>query len=56
LPDELLIIAENEREEIMAIKHKEYDIYGLQFNLESILTPTGQKVIENFLKIGGENS
>lgn len=56
LPDELLIIGENEREEIMAIKHREYDIYGLQFNPESILTSSGQKIIENFLLIGGEHS
>lgn len=53
LPDELLIIGENEHEEIMAIKHSKYNIYGLQFNPESILTPTGQKIIENFLMIGG---
>ncbi|CRZ33723.1 anthranilate synthase component 2 [Herbinix hemicellulosilytica] len=53
LPDELLIIGENEREEIMAIKHRDYDIYGLQFNPESILTPAGKKIIENFLMIGG---
>lgn len=53
LPDELLIIGENEQEEIMAIKHRDYDIYGLQFNPESILTPVGQKIIENFLMIGG---
>lgn len=56
LPDELLIIGENEQEEIMAIKHKDYDLYGLQFNPESILTLNGQKIIENFLSIGGGNS
>lgn len=56
LPDELLIIGENEYEEIMAIKHREYEIYGLQFNPESILTLMGQKIIENFLMIGGEYS
>lgn len=56
LPDDLLIIGENEQEEIMAVKHKDYEIYGLQFNPESILTPMGQKIIENFLMIGGEKS
>ena len=35
----------------MAVAHKTYPIYGLQFHPESILTPDGQKMIENFLKI-----
>ena len=34
--------------EIMAVKHKEYDVYGLQFHPESILTPDGLKIIKNF--------
>lgn len=38
--------------EIMAIKHKEFDIVGLQFHPESIYTPEGMKIIENF--IGGK--
>lgn len=56
LPDEILITAENEHEEIMAIKHRDYDIYGLQFAPESILTPAGQDIIKNFLSIGGDYS
>ena len=32
----------------MAIKHKEYDVYGLQFHPESILTPDGLAIIKNF--------
>lgn len=51
LPDELYIIAENERNEVMAIKHRDYEIYGVQFHPESILTPNGQRMIENFLQI-----
>lgn len=53
LPDELLIIAETEDGEVMGIKHRDYDIYGLQFHPESFLTPQGNRIIENFLKIGG---
>lgn len=54
LPDELLVIAEDEQDEIMGVKHRDYEIYGLQFHPESILTPQGHIIIENFLAIGGE--
>ena len=54
LPDDLLVIAEDDDGEIMAIKHRNYEIYGLQFHPESILTPQGEVIMRNFLKIGGE--
>lgn len=53
LPDDLLVIAEEDEGEIMAIKHRSYEIYGLQFHPESILTPQGEVIMRNFLKIGG---
>lgn len=49
LPEELQIIAEDEAGEIMAVKHKEYEIYGLQFHPESVLTPDGEVMMKNFL-------
>jgi anthranilate synthase component 2 len=51
LPDELLVIAEDDDGEIMAVQHRVYDIYGLQFHPESILTPQGEAIMRNFLKI-----
>ncbi|MDP2844264.1 MAG: aminodeoxychorismate/anthranilate synthase component II, partial [Acetobacterium sp.] len=51
----LLIIAEDDAGEVMAVKHRNYDVYGVQFHPESILTVDGHKMIENFLKIGSEN-
>ena len=51
LPECLVVTAETEDGEIMAVRHKKYPVYGLQFHPESILTPDGQKMIENFLKI-----
>jgi anthranilate synthase component 2 len=49
LPDTLKIIAWTQDDEIMAVCHKEYPVYGLQFHPESILTPNGRTIIENFL-------
>ena len=46
--DELDVIAKTKDEEIMAVKHKLYPIYGLQFHPESILTIDGMKILENF--------
>ena len=51
LPDELLVIAETLDGEVMAVKHKLYDIYGLQFHPESILTGSGKQIIENFINL-----
>lgn len=49
LPDELLIIAETKDGEVMGVKHREYNLYGLQFHPESILTKDGNLIIQNFL-------
>ena len=51
LPDELEIISKaRDDREIMAVKHKDYNVYGLQFHTESILTPDGLTIMENFLE------
>jgi anthranilate synthase component 2 len=51
LPDCLEIISKSKDDgEIMAVKHKEFNIYGLQFHPESILTPDGLTIIENFIE------
>ena len=49
LPEELKIISQTiDNKDVMAVKHEKYDVYGLQFHPESILTPDGLKIIENF--------
>ncbi len=50
-PDELQITAIGEKGEIMALRHKFYDVRGVQFHPESILTPYGEKIIDNWLNI-----
>ena len=37
--------------EIMAVEHRDYPIFGLQFHPESIMTPTGGQMISNFIKV-----
>lgn len=54
LPSCFLTTAKTEDGEIMAVMHKEYPIYGLQFHPESILTPQGQLIMENFLNGKGD--
>jgi anthranilate synthase/aminodeoxychorismate synthase-like glutamine amidotransferase len=53
IPADLEIIAQDEMGEIMAVAHKKHAVYGLQFHPESVLTPLGETIIRNFLKIGG---
>ena len=51
LSDELEVLAESDEGEIMALKHKEYPVYGVQFHPESILTEAGRELIKNFLDL-----
>ncbi|WP_295599318.1 aminodeoxychorismate/anthranilate synthase component II [uncultured Methanobrevibacter sp.] len=51
VPDELEIISKARDDgEVMAVKHRDYNVYGLQFHPESILTPDGLTIMQNFLE------
>lgn len=50
IPDELIVTAEDNMGEVMAVKHRDYEIYGLQFHPESILTSHGMQMIKNFIE------
>lgn len=45
----LEITAESDEGQIMALRHREYDIHGIQFHPESVLTPDGATIIKNFI-------
>lgn len=48
-PDSLVVTAVDEEGHIMALRHKEFDIHGIQFHPESVLTPDGRQIIKNWL-------
>ena len=50
IPEELKVTAVTSEGEIMAVQHKKYPIYGVQFHPESIMTPDGKRMLENFIK------
>lgn len=50
LPQVLEVTAIDKQGQIMALRHKKYDVRGVQFHPESVLTPLGEKMIENWLQ------
>ena len=55
LPDCLKVTAITKDDEVMAVEHREYPVFGLQFHPESILTIKGKEIINNFFQtIGGQ--
>ena len=51
LPDILRITAESNDGEIMAVEHRKYPIFGVQFHPESVMTPDGKVMIQNFINV-----
>lgn len=49
LPDVLEATSVDENGQIMSLQHKEYDVHAVQFHPESVLTPQGKKMLENWL-------
>jgi anthranilate synthase/aminodeoxychorismate synthase-like glutamine amidotransferase len=51
LPEALQVVAWTPENEIMAIRHRDHETWGVQFHPESILTPQGKALLRNFLRI-----
>lgn len=51
LPDELRVTSRSGDGEIMSMEHRSYPVYGLQFHPESVMTPDGHRMIENFVSL-----
>ena len=49
IPPELIVTAKTSENEVMAVRHKDYPIFGVQFHPESIMTSDGEKILRNFL-------
>lgn len=51
MPEELKVLSVDDGGEVMAVRHRDALVYGLQFHPESILTPNGDVILRNFLKM-----
>ena len=50
-PTCLEITAISDEGQVMALRHKQYDIHGIQFHPESVITPNGKEIIKNFMQL-----
>lgn len=56
MPDCLRVTARTADGEVMAVQHKEFSIYGVQFHPESIMTPEGERILRNFIMSAGNQA
>ena len=54
LPECLKVTARTEDGEVMAVQHRDYPIFGVQFHPESIMTPDGRTMLKNFIHLEKE--
>jgi anthranilate synthase/aminodeoxychorismate synthase-like glutamine amidotransferase len=53
IPDPLVVTARTPDGEVMGLRHREHPTFGVQFHPESVLTPEGRRLVENFLAMAG---
>lgn len=55
MPADFIVESETDEGEVMGMRHKDLPVFGVQFHPESILTPEGDRLISQFMKVCGEN-
>ena len=55
IPDVLWVVARTDDGEVMAVQHRQYPIYGVQFHPESVMTPDGKQMLKNFIALRKES-
>jgi anthranilate synthase/aminodeoxychorismate synthase-like glutamine amidotransferase len=53
IPESLAVTARTADGEVMGVRHRHRQVHGVQFHPESVLTPHGRRLIENFLELAG---
>ena len=56
LPEDLLVRAHDDQNQIMALRHRSYDLCSVQFHPESILTPSGMNILKNWLNTSSKDA
>ena len=56
LPEELKVTVVTPEGEVMAVMHREYPIFGVQFHPESIMTPEGKQMLKNFINLSSQKN
>ena len=56
LPNELIVTAVDHQNEVMAMRHRDYNVFGVQFHPESVMTPDGKKMLRNFIDYCAEKT
>lgn len=54
LPDDLIVDARSEDNAVMAVSHKKYPVYGVQFHPEAVMTQYGHELLQNFINLSEE--
>ena len=52
LPGELIVTSKDQKGIVMSLRHQTYDVRGVQFHPESVMTPEGKKILQNWLQTG----
>ena len=55
LPNSIILTSYDENGQVMSIRHRDFQVYGVQFHPESVLTPQGKEMLKNWIEIPVKN-